>query len=193
MPPKLILASESIYRRELLARLGLHFTAISSKTDEKLGVEETAADAAPRLSRAKADNVASRHPDALILAGDQLAAFHDIPIGKPRDIDTARDLLLALSGGRVSYYTAVTLYRPDTRRAATHLDVSQVTLRKLEKDEIERYLVREHPLDCAGALKLEGLGISLCERIETVDPTALIGLPLIATSRLLRRCGLRLP
>jgi len=193
LPPELILASESIYRRELLARLGLRFSVISSKADETIGAEETAADAAPRLARAKANEVASRYPDALILAGDQLASFHGTPIGKPRDIDTARDLLVNLSGGRVSYYTAVTLYRPDTRRAVTHLDISHVTLRRLEESEIERYLIREHPLDCAGALKLEGLGISLCEGIETEDPTALIGLPLIATSRLLRRCGLHLP
>lgn len=192
MPP-LILASGSPYRSELLARLGLAFEIEIPSVDEKLASEEATSAAVLRLARLKAAAVAARRPDALVLAGDQLAELDGRALGKPRNPAAARDMLSTMSGRTVTYCTALALIRPGSTDYATRLDRSRVTLRELEPDEIGRYLESENVLDCAGALKLEGLGIGLCERIETQDPTALIGLPLIATAELLRRSGCNIP
>jgi 7-methyl-GTP pyrophosphatase len=192
--PALVLASSSPYRRELLTRIVSDFEALAPRVDETLGPDEHPRDAVLRLARAKATAVAVRRPDAVILAGDQLAGLDDRPIGKPLDDADARRMLAKLSGRTISYYTAVALLSAGSREPHIHLDVGRVFLRTLDEAEIERYVAAESPLDCAGALKLEGLGIALCARIETTDPTGLIGLPLIATARLLAHAlGIRIP
>lgn len=189
----LILGSTSAYKRELLARLGLRFVTAAPEVDETLGADESSRDATLRLAGAKARAVAGQHPDALVLAGDQLADFHGEAIGKPPDAATAEKRLAQLSGQSLAYYTAIALISPDKPEPATYLDESRVLLRDLDAGEIRRYVAREKPFDCAGGLKLESLGGALCERIDTGDPTALIGLPLIAVARLLREQGCALP
>ncbi|MGH8426618.1 MAG: Maf family protein [Gammaproteobacteria bacterium] len=192
MPP-LILASGSRYRRELLVRLGFAFEVLVPDVDERVAPGEEVSAATLRLARLKAAMIAARRPDALVLAGDQLASVVGQPVGKPRDEAEARRQLQAMSGRTVTYSTAIALVVPGAAEPTTHLDTSHVTLRVFGADEIARYVERERPFDCAGALKLEGLGSALCERIETSDPTALIGLPLIATASLLREVGYPVP
>jgi septum formation protein len=189
----LVLASTSPYRRELLARLGVAFECLSPGVDETLAAGEAPQAAALRLARAKAKAAAALRPDACILAGDQLASLEGLAIGKPRDGDEARRVLADMSGRTLNYYTAIALIVPDTGETETFLDESRVHLRRFDAGEIARYVAAANPVDCAGALKLEGLGAALAERIETEDPTALIGLPLIATARLLRAHGFTLP
>ncbi|MGH8162322.1 MAG: Maf family protein [Gammaproteobacteria bacterium] len=189
----LILASTSRYRRELLARLGIAFDCDAPDVDETLAVGETAEDAVRRLARAKARAVADRHPDALVLAGDQLADLSGQPLGKPRDAAEAERRLAQMAGCAIRYCTAIALIAPGGGEPETFLDQSRAYLRPYDAEETRRYVAAANPLDCAGGLKLEGLGAALCERIETADPTALIGLPLIATARLLRAHGYALP
>lgn len=189
---QLVLASASPYRRELLRRLGLDFSVAAVQVDESLQNGERPEQAVVRLARAKAHAGARLHREATILASDQLAGLGERALGKPGNHVTALAQLTKMSGQTVTYYTALALVAPgdDT---ATFLDISHVRLRVLGSEEIERYLAAEKPLDCAGALKLESRGIALCERIDTADPTALIGLPLIATARLLRERGFTIP
>ncbi len=189
---RLILASSSPYRRELLQRLGIRFTVASPGIEETLDPRETPEDAVLRLARAKALAVAAREPEAFILASDQLASVAGHALGKPNTRRTAEEQLTAMSGHTIVYCTAVVLATPESG-ISEHLDRSRVVLRQLTPAEITRYLDAERPLDCAGALKLEGMGIALCERVETADPSALIGLPLTATARLLREKGFRVP
>ncbi|MDN5863727.1 MAG: Maf family nucleotide pyrophosphatase [Gammaproteobacteria bacterium] len=191
--PTLILASTSPYRRELLGRLGVEFETFAPEVDESLRANETPGDAGLRLACAKARAAAGQRADALILAGDQLASFNGQPVGKPADTGTAEQYLEQFSGRILTYYTAIALLISGNDTPVTHLDESRVHLRPLDRDEIRRYVAKENPIDCAGGLKLESLGSALCERIETEDPTALAGLPLIATARLLREHGYALP
>lgn len=184
---RLVLASSSPYRRELLARILNEFETLAPHVDETLDKNERPRDAVLRLARAKATAVAALRPDAIIVAGDQLAEFNERPVGKPRDDTDARRLLAKLSGHALTYCTAIALLFPGDKDPVLHLDISRVNLRTLGAEEITRYVARERPLDCAGALKLETSGIALCSGIETSDPTALIGLPLISLADLLRR------
>ncbi|MGH8272741.1 MAG: Maf family protein [Gammaproteobacteria bacterium] len=193
MVASLILASTSRYRRELLARLGITFETAAPHVNETLADGEAPADAALRLARAKARAVAEQRPEALVLASDQLADLDGTALGKPRDAAEARRRLAQMSGQTLTYCTAIALLAPGAERPETFLDESRVYLRAYDEEEISRYVAAANPLDCAGGLKLEGLGAALCERIETADPTALIGLPLIATARLLRAAGYPLP
>jgi len=191
--PTLILASTSPYKRELLARLGLTFEAHAPEVSETLTADETPRAATLRLAQAKARAVAATHPRALVLAGDQLAGLANEAIGKPRDGATAEAQLARMSARTLTFYTAIALLAPGAGAPETHLDESRVQLRELTREEIHRYVAREKPFDCAGGLKLESMGSTLCERIETEDPSALIGLPLISVARLLRKQGLALP
>jgi septum formation protein len=191
--PALLLASTSRYKRELFARLGVAFEPCAPAVDETLAAGETPLAAALRLAQAKARAVAETHPRALVLAGDQLAALADEPIGKPPDAEAARRRLAQMAGETITYYTAIALSAPALSQPVVFVDESRVRLRSLTAQEISRYIAREKPFDCAGGLKLESLGSALCERIDTHDPTALIGLPLIAVARLLREQGLALP
>ncbi|MBS0591198.1 MAG: septum formation inhibitor Maf [Proteobacteria bacterium] len=189
----LVLASTSAYRRELLQRLGLPFRQQSPHSDETARPDEPAGALASRLAAAKAAAVAARNPAALVIGSDQVAACPDGVLGKPGSVETARKQLRASSSRNVLFYTAVCLIDGRSQREFHALDTTTAVFRTLRDDEIERYLARETPFDCAGSFKSEGLGISLFDRIETQDPTALIGLPLIALCRLLREAGIAVP
>lgn len=188
----LVLASTSRYRRELLARLGLPFDVDRPEVDEHPLPGESPVALAVRLAEAKALAVAARHPQAWVLGSDQVADRDGRPLGKPGDRDTALAQLLAASGQAVRFHTAFCLAGPDGRRLAG-LDLTEVRFRELSRDEILRYLEAEQPYDCAGSFKCEGLGIVLFEAIQSRDPTALVGLPLIAVAAALREAGFRLP
>lgn len=188
----LILGSTSPYRRDLLARLGLDFEVARPEVDETPLPEEAPAALARRLARAKAEAVAKSHKNAWVIGCDQVAAFAGRCLGKPGDHITAAAQLRAMSGHAVEFITALCLAGPDGRRLEA-ADVTTVRFRRLGDEEIERYLRCEQPYDCAGSFKSEGLGIALFEAIDNRDPTALIGLPLIATAALLRETGFVLP
>jgi len=191
--PGLVLASTSRYRRELLARLGLPFEVERPEVDETAHPGETPRALAIRLARAKAQAVAARlQRDGWALGSDQVADVGGQALGKPGNRSKAIAQLRAMSGGVVRFHTALCLAHPDGRRFAA-IDLTKVRFRTLTPAEITRYVDAEQPLDCAGSFKSEGLGISLFDAIENRDPTALIGLPLIATARLLRQAGFRLP
>ncbi|WP_164972177.1 Maf family nucleotide pyrophosphatase [Luteimonas sp. YGD11-2] len=192
MTGALILASTSRYRRELLGRLRLPFTTERPEVDETPLPGEAPAALASRLAVAKAREVVRRHPGAWVIGSDQVAGFDGHALGKPGIRDAAIVQLQSTSGSSVQFLTAVALCRGDAL-AGEALDTTTVTFRCLQRAEIERYVDAEQPLDCAGSFKSEGLGIALFDAIDTRDPTALIGLPLIATARLLRDAGFVLP
>ncbi len=187
----LILASTSRYRRELLERLQLPFTIARPETDETPLPGEPPAMLAGRLAQAKAAAIATRFPEAWVIGSDQVAETGGLPLGKPGNREGAIAQLSLLSGREARFHTAVCLRHGE--QAFSALDTTTVRFRPLSADEIARYADAEQPYDCAGSFKAEGLGISLFEAIESNDPTALIGLPLIALSRLLREAGYRLP
>lgn len=191
----LVLASTSRYRGELLARLTLPFRSVAPNVDEAPLPGEAADALAARLARAKALAVATAHPGTLVIGSDQVAALEGAKLGKPGNAARAREQLAASSGREVTFHTAVCLVDARTAPPREHhaLDTTRVVFRRLRDEEIERYVAAEKPLDCAGSFKVEGLGISLFERVENTDPTALIGLPLIALTRLLRDAGVALP
>jgi septum formation protein len=193
--PRLILASSSAYRRELLARLHLPFEAIAPHIDETPLSGEAPQETALRLARAKAAAIASRHPDALVIGSDQVATLDGEQIGKPGDHARALAQLQAMRGREVVFHTALCLWdgrEPDPQRAAQVENVQVfVRFRDLPDAELDAYLRIEQPYDCAGSAKNEGLGIALLERIESRDPTALTGLPLIALTGMLRHAGVR--
>lgn len=187
----LILASSSRYRAELLGRLRLPFKALAPDVDETSMPGETASALAARLAAAKARHLAKLHPGCWVLGSDQAADCDGRILGKPGGHAAAVAQLQASSGRAVHFHTGVALCRGETLWEA--LDLTTVQFRALSTDEIERYLAAEPAYDCAGSFKCEGLGISLFERLDTADPTALVGLPLIATAALLRRAGFELP
>jgi len=188
--PALILASSSPYRRELLARLGLEFETVAPGVSEAHVAGESAADRALRLAVEKARALAERRPEALVIGSDQVAAA-GLLLDKPGDAARCRAQLSALSGKAARFYTAAAVLGSGVQLA--HVDTTTVVFRCLAVDEIERYVAREQPFDCAGGFKAEGLGISLLECVESQDPTALIGLPLIWLAGALRAAGYRLP
>jgi septum formation protein len=188
---KLILASTSIYRRELLERLRIPFDVISPKVDEAPLPGEGTLDLALRLAKAKAAAVAKDHPEAWIIGSDQVADLCGAAIGKPGNFERAMAQLQLMRGSTVTFYTALCLMNGNSE---TTLSIpTKVTFRKLSDEVLEAYLHAEEPYDCAGSAKSEGLGISLLEAIQSNDPTALIGLPLIALSGLLREAGFAIP
>jgi septum formation protein len=189
--PDLILGSTSRYRRELLERLRFPFSVTSPQVDETPQPGEQPALLAERLALAKAQAVAAQHPQAWVIGSDQVADLDGASIGKPGTHERAVAQLRAMSGRTVVFQTAVAVVAPGFARVE-RVPV-QVRFRALGDAEIEHYLRLEQPYDCAGSAKSEGLGITLLEAIESTDPTALIGLPLIATARLLREAGLNLP
>jgi len=192
MAPRLILASTSRYRRELLGRLQLPFEAVAPGVDETPTPGEPPAGLARRLAVAKAAAVAGRHPGAWAIGSDQVAELDGVALGKPGSRDDAVAQLTAMSGRAVVFRTALALAR-DGEPPLQEEDITTVHFRQLGLAEIARYVELETPLDCAGSFKAEGLGITLFEAIDSRDPTALIGLPLIATARLLRQAGFALP
>lgn len=188
----LVLASTSRYRRELLGRLGLPFDVDRPDVDETPLAGEAPAATAVRLAEAKARAVAARHPGAWVIGSDQVADLGGLALGKAGGREPALAQLEACSGRRVVFQTALCLLRHGGLAHAA-LDRTEVVFRALARDEILRYLDAEQPYDCAGSFKCEGLGISLFDAIHSQDPTALVGLPLIALSRVLREAGYRLP
>jgi len=188
---KLILASTSVYRLELLERLRIPFSVVSPKVDETPLPNESTLDLALRLARAKAAAVAMDHPDAWVIGSDQVADLCGAAIGKPGNFDRAMAQLQLMRGATVTFHTALCLMHGD---AESTLSIpTEVTFRKLSDEVLEAYLHAEEPYDCAGSAKSEGLGISLLETIKSDDPSALIGLPLIALSGLLRDAGFVIP
>ena len=189
----LILASTSRYRRSLLERLELPFEVASPGVDEAPIAGEAPRDRAVRLSLAKARAVAEEHPGAVVIGSDQVAALGTRVLDKPGDEATCRAQLAALSGNAAHFFTGCAVVGIEVPLSLEHLDVTTVQFRSLSPAEIERYVAREKPLDCAGGFKVEALGITLFERIENSDPTALIGLPLVWLAGALRRAGYALP
>jgi len=187
---ELVLGSSSIYRHELLRRLQIPFQVFNPDVDETPLANERPDATAVRLASTKARSVAALFPDALIIGADQAAALGDIQLGKPLNRINAVNQLRAIRGREVTFYTALSLFNSRTSRIQTRLVESLVKFRKLTDQQIENYLDREQPYHCAGSAKAEGLGIALIERIVSDDPSALIGLPLIALVEMLANEGL---
>ena len=192
-PRRLVLASTSPYRKELLARLALEFAVAAPQVDERPLGGEAPAETALRLATLKAQAVRAAHRDALIIGCDQVATSGGRALGKPGDHARAAQQLRALSGKSADFHTALALLDAASGRLQTEVVPCRVHFRELDEARIERYLRREQPYDCAGSAKAEGLGIALIARIETEDPTSLIGLPLIALTAMLERAGLPVP
>jgi septum formation protein len=189
----IILASGSRYRRELLERLRIPFETWSPDVDERPLPSEPPRQTAVRLARSKADAGGKRFPRAWIIGSDQVADLDGNPIGKPGTLDNARRQLRELSGHAVLFHTALCFWNERLERRHERLVTTEVAFRRLTDLEIDRYLEREPALDCAGSAKSEGLGVSLLSRLGGDDPTALIGLPLIALSAMLRAEGYDVP
>jgi septum formation protein len=197
-PPELVLASTSSYRRSLLERVCASFRCASPGIDETPREGESAFALVRRLSLAKALAVAALHPDAWVIGSDQAAVLLDdfvkeIILGKPGTQARCIDQLRKCSGKTVAYLTGVAVVRHSEAAEFQFLDTTRVTFRRLDESTIARYVGREAPLDCAGGFKSEGLGIALCESIDSDDPSGLIGLPLIRLCALLRRVGFEIP
>lgn len=190
--PVVILASTSAYRASLLRRLLERFEQASPGTDEDPLPGEAPAVRAARLAEAKARAVASTRSGCVVIGSDQVADLDGTVLDKPGTVHAAHKQLTASSGREVVFHTAVCVVDAGGK-ASLHVDETRVHFRHLSTQDIERYVERERPLDCAGSFKCEGLGIALFDRIVNEDPTALIGLPLIATCRLLRDAGIALP
>lgn len=188
--PPLILASTSRYRRELLERLRWPFTAVAPDVDETPQPGEAPTALALRLALAKAHAVAALHPQAVVIGSDQVAELDGQPIGKPGSHERAREQLRAMSGRDAVFHTAVAVVRRDAGFERAEIAPVTVRFRALADDEIERYLRIDQPYDCAGSAKSETLGIALLAGIDSDDPTALVGLPLIRTCALLRAAGI---
>lgn len=190
--PPLILGSTSRYRRELLGRLRVPFEVAAPDVDETPLPGETPPALAQRLALAKARAVAARNPGAVVIGSDQVADLAGEPLGKPGDHERATAQLRRMRGRTVVFQTAVAVVRPQTGFIQEDLAAVSVRFRDLSDAEIEAYLRLEQPYDCAGSAKSEGLGIALLEAIDSDDPTALVGLPLIRTCRMIRAAGVHL-
>jgi septum formation protein len=195
--PTLILASTSAYRRELLARLQIPFECVAPGVDETPRAGEGGLDLVVRLAYAKATAVATQYPDAYVIGSDQAAVLRRPDgqhiLGKPGTLAAAVDQLLYCSGETLEFLTAVAVVRQADGAEWQFLDTTRVKFRPLDAAAVDRYVARESALDCAGGFKIEGLGITLCESILSCDPTALIGLPLIALTTTLRAAGFTVP
>ena len=187
---RLVLASTSRYRKALLERLGVAFEVVSPAADERPLGNEAPEQTALRLATLKAQSVRAAHRDALIIGSDQVATSGGRTLGKPGDHATAVRQLKSISGKTAEFHTALALLDAATGNMQTRVVPCRVQFRTLDDARIERYLQKEKPYDCAGSAKVEGLGIALIARIETEDPTSLIGLPLIALTEMLERAGL---
>ena len=189
----LVLASTSVHRRQLLERLGLPFDCAAPGVDEAPLAGESPAALATRLARAKALTVARKRHDAIVIGSDQVALRGEQVLGKPGDAERCRAQLAASSGCELTFLTAVCVVAAGGAQTFEHIDRTIVQMRVLDHAEIARYVAQDRPWDCAGGFKAESLGVALVSRIETVDPTALTGLPLIWLAGVLRDCGLSVP
>jgi|SRR5215831_18253419 len=193
IPSRLVLASTSKYRRVLLERFALPFDVNGSLIDETPLPNEDPIGLVTRLAKAKAQAVADRFPQGVIVGSDQVAVLGRSILGKPGTVERCIEQLKDASGQRVTFHTSVHVIDSRNRRHEAHVDTTMVLFRSLADSEIRSYVNREKPFDCAGGFKAEALGISLFERIDSQDPTALIGLPLIWLAGALRRAGFALP
>jgi septum formation protein len=189
----LILASTSRYRAALLERFGLPFTAEDPRVEESTRKGETPRARAFRLAESKAEAIATRFPNALVIGGDQVPATSTTILDKPGSAANCREQLKLLSGSTAEFYTACTVRCVEAGVKLSHVDTTAVKLRPLSDAEIDRYIEREKPFDCAGGFKAEALGITLFERIDTEDPTAIVGMPLIWLASALRGTGFQVP
>lgn len=190
--PELILGSSSPYRRELLERLRIPFSVVSPKIDETPKADETPPETALRLALEKARHIAQSHPNALIIGADQVATVNGEQIGKAGGFDKALAQLQMMRGKTALFHSALCLY--DARSGTYQLEniITKTTFRDLPDEELAAYLRIEQPYDCAGSAKVEALGITILEKVESDDPTALVGLPLIALTGMLRAAGVQL-
>lgn len=193
MKRAIVLGSTSPYRRELLSRLKVEFEVVAPEVDESPRDGEAPRDIALRLAMAKARAVASNYPEAAVIGSDQVADLDGEPLGKPGTHERAAEQLRRMRGRVVLFQTAVSVVCVATGFEQLDLAPVRVTFRDLTDEEIETYLRAERPYDCAGSARSEGLGIALLESIESDDPSALVGLPLIRTCRMLRAAGVPLP
>lgn len=189
----ILLASSSRYRQGLLDRFLSDYETVSPGVDESAREGESADGLATRLAREKAEAVSSTHRDALVIGADQLAVLEDRVLGKPGDHETAVEQLLAASGKKVTFLTAVCLLDPVTRGRYEHTDKTTVRFRSFDRRLADTYLRHDEPYDCAGSFKIEGAGFVLFESVSTEDPTALIGLPMIWLAGTLKTLGYLLP
>jgi septum formation protein len=187
-----VLASSSIYRRELLKRLQLPFETMAPNVDETPFSHESARETSVRLSQEKARALSDRYPDALIIGSDQVALLEGMQLGKPLTHDNAVKQLRAMRGKATCFYTALTLLNSNTGNMQTEVAENHITLHNLSDAEIEGYLLKEQPYHCAGSAKSEGLGIALISKMTGDDPNALVGLPLILLTEMLRNENVRL-
>jgi septum formation protein len=188
---QLVLASTSVFRREIISRLGLPFSAVAPVCDETPLAGEFALDTACRLARAKAQSLATLYPNALIIGSDQVALLDERQIGKPGSVERAREMLGWMSGRTILFHSALALLNSGNGRLQQTVETTRVTMRSLSATQINRYLEREpDALQCAGAAKSEGLGGALIERIESRDPNALIGVPLFDLVTMLANEGM---
>jgi septum formation protein len=192
-PPPLILASTSLYRRDLLARLRIPFTMRRPAVDETPLPAEDPRQRAERLARAKAEAIGRLEAASVVIGADQVAACEGLVLGKPGDAAAARAQLRRQSGRSVQFYSAVAVMHGARGYADSFVDLTTVHFRELSAAEIDAYVAADRPFDCAGALRSEALGPSLCQFIDSQDPTGLIGLPLIRLAASLRSCGYALP
>ena len=190
---QLVLASTSVYRKQLLEKLGIPFVTASPNIDESPLENETAQQLVMRLAEAKAKAVATQHADALIIGSDQVAVLDEQILGKPGDFFNAVAQLTAASGKQIDFKTGLCLYNSRTQHGQTTCETYSVVFRRLSEERIKSYVRTEEPYDCAGSFKSEGLGITLFERLIGDDPNTLIGLPLIALVRMLEKEGIYLP
>jgi len=190
--PSLILGSTSKYRRELLSRLRIAFDCIPPEVDETALANEAPRNLALRLALAKANAVAALQPDAVVIGSDQVADLNGEPLGKPGNFERAAAQLKAMRGQTVIFQTALAVVCKATGFEQVDISAVRVVFRDLSDDEITTYLLAEEPYDCAGSAKSEGLGIALLERIDSDDPTALVGLPLIRTAKMIAAAGIKI-
>ncbi|MBF0308414.1 MAG: septum formation inhibitor Maf [Magnetococcales bacterium] len=192
-PPTLVLASTSIYRRQMLERLQVDFLTDAPPVAEHAVPGETPLALVTRLAREKAGSLAEKYPNALIIGGDQVAALGERILGKPESPEQAREQLRQASGHALVFLSGLCLY--NSAKSAWQVEVVPFTVhfRSLDEATIDRYLQRDQPFDCAGSFRSEGLGVALCERMEGEDPTSLLGLPLIALCRMMRHEGYPIP
>ena len=192
MNPALILASESQYKKNILERLEIVFSTEAPAIDETPRPGESARALSSRLAQHKAEKIAAQYPEAIVISTDQSAELDGVILGKPITIENARSMLQKLSGESVSFFTSVGVIAPN-QPCLIHTEEVSVTLRELDDQEIERYLEKDKPLNCAGSFKVESLGISLFKSVKSEDPTALEGLPLIRLCQWLRDHGFKIP
>ncbi|MEE2732720.1 MAG: nucleoside triphosphate pyrophosphatase [Pseudomonadota bacterium] len=190
---QIILGSSSPFRRELLCKLIADFETCSPDIDETPTPGERPEQLVARLARQKAEAVAARYPEALIIASDQVSVLHGKINGKPGSMEPAIQQLKASSGNTVTFFTSLCLYDATTGQSQSVVEPFYVHFRELNEDEIRRYLEKETPFNCAGSFKSEGLGITLFKKLEGDDPNALIGLPLIKLAEMLRQQGIQIP